>query len=71
MTRHSETPALVALTPGGLALARRLQRELGAAVGVNATTICRIERGNRTPLAITCALIARELGVPMERLLHD
>jgi DNA-binding XRE family transcriptional regulator len=47
------------------------QRDLGAAVGVNATTICRIERGHRTPLAITCALIARELDVPMERLLHD
>ena len=32
MTRPLDTPALVALTPGGLALARRLQRELGAAV---------------------------------------
>jgi transcriptional regulator with XRE-family HTH domain len=47
------------------------QRELGAAAGVNATAICRLERGNRTPLAITCALIARELGIPMETILHD
>jgi putative transcriptional regulator len=47
------------------------QRELGAAIGTNATSICRIERGNRTPLAITCALIARELRIPIETILHD
>jgi transcriptional regulator with XRE-family HTH domain len=47
------------------------QRELGAAVGVNATTICRLERGSRVPLAVTCARIAQELGVPIERILHE
>jgi transcriptional regulator with XRE-family HTH domain len=47
------------------------QRQLGAAIGVNAATICRLETGSRTPLAVTCALIARELGVPIETILHD
>jgi HTH-type transcriptional regulator / antitoxin HipB len=47
------------------------QRELGAKVGVNSTTICRLERGHRTPQAVTCARIAQALGVPIERILHD
>jgi transcriptional regulator with XRE-family HTH domain len=47
------------------------QGELGAAVGVQGTTICRIERGRRVPHAVTCARVARELRVPLELLLHD
>jgi transcriptional regulator with XRE-family HTH domain len=47
------------------------QRELGAAVGVQASTICRMECGHRVPHPVTYALIARELGVPLERVVHD
>lgn len=47
------------------------QRELGRAIGVNSTTICRLERSNPSPLAVPCALIARELGVAIETIQHD
>ena len=47
------------------------QRQLGAAIGADGSTICRIENGQRNPLGTTCARLAQVLGVPIEQLLHD
>jgi DNA-binding XRE family transcriptional regulator len=47
------------------------QKQLADAVRLNASTISRIETGERQPLAVTCALLARAFDVPIDQLLHE
>ena len=47
------------------------QRQLAALIGANASAICRIEKGDRDPLATTAARLARVFGVPIEHLVHE
>ena len=44
------------------------QSELARKVGVNRTTICRIENGTRSPSLGVAYRIAKELDVPVEKI---
>jgi transcriptional regulator with XRE-family HTH domain len=47
------------------------QRQLAALIGMNDSEICRIENGERNPLATTAARLAKAFDVPIEHLVHD
>jgi DNA-binding XRE family transcriptional regulator len=40
-------------------------------IGATASAICRIEKGDRDPLATTAARLARVFDVPIEHLVHE
>lgn len=46
------------------------QQELAERSGVSTNTIGKIERGQRSPRAVTLERLANAIGVPLARLIH-